>query len=251
MSAKGLAVIVALVAVFLFADVGICTDKKEKGPIGYWRFDEGAGTVARDSSGRKNHGKIMNLGKYAKWVEGRTGKALEFTANGKGESGWVLMRGMGKKYDLSKGFTVQAWVRPRNNENAEYEWRIVVDNYSGVDGKGSVGFRFQLWRGSRLLGDIRDLVGVQPPPDSDLTKDVWYHIALVHDATDSSLKVYVDGVEKAAATAEKPGPGKFGPDIRIGSSKNGYAHGFNGAIDDVKIYDYARSALEISNDALR
>ena len=254
MRVKSLTVIVALVAVLLFAFAGMGTGMcagEEAGPIGYWKFDEGAGTVARDSSGQKNDGAIMNLGKYAQWVEGRTGKALEFTANGVRESGWVLMQGMGKKYDLSRGFTVQAWVRCTNNENAEYRWYIVVDNYSGVDGAGSVGFRLQLYNGSRLLGDIRDLAGAQIPPDAGLAKDVWYHVALVHDAADSSLKVYVDGAEKVAVAAEKPGRGKFGEDIRIGSSKGGYASGFNGTIDEVKIFDYARSALDISNDALR
>ncbi|MCD5391096.1 LamG domain-containing protein, partial [candidate division NPL-UPA2 bacterium] len=43
--------------------------------VGFWKFDEGEGDVAYDSTREKNHGMIIN---YADWVPGREGSALRF-----------------------------------------------------------------------------------------------------------------------------------------------------------------------------
>jgi len=44
------------------------------GLVGAWKFDEGSGTIAYDSSGNNNHGTIYG----ATWVDGKFGKALQF-----------------------------------------------------------------------------------------------------------------------------------------------------------------------------
>ena len=48
------------------------------GPVGYWRFDEGSGTTAIDSSGKGNTGQIHG----AQWIQGVAGKALRFDGIG-------------------------------------------------------------------------------------------------------------------------------------------------------------------------
>lgn len=63
-------------------------------------FDEGSGSVAKDTSGNGLNGEIKN----AKWVSGRTGKALEFNGNS-----YVRIPDNVK---LEKGkFRVDAWIR--------------------------------------------------------------------------------------------------------------------------------------------
>ena len=47
------------------------------GPVGQWRFNEGSGTTALDSSGFGNHGTITG----AAYVPGVSGTALDFTGN--------------------------------------------------------------------------------------------------------------------------------------------------------------------------
>ena len=47
--------------------------------VGMWLFDEGSGNVAKDSSGNKNDGKLVE---NPKWVNGKFGKALEFDGAG-------------------------------------------------------------------------------------------------------------------------------------------------------------------------
>jgi len=42
---------------------------------GWWKFDEGSGTTANDSSGNENHGTFNG---DPQWVNGKFGKALKF-----------------------------------------------------------------------------------------------------------------------------------------------------------------------------
>lgn len=42
--------------------------------VGWWKFDDGSGSIAKDSSGRGNHGTITD----PIWVTGRYGGALDF-----------------------------------------------------------------------------------------------------------------------------------------------------------------------------
>ena len=46
-----------------------------RGLVGHWTFDDGKGSIARDVSGRGNHGTVMG---GAKWTQGIIGGALEF-----------------------------------------------------------------------------------------------------------------------------------------------------------------------------
>ena len=47
----------------------------QNGLVGYWRFDEGSGSIAYDYSGNGNNGTLIN---GPTWVDGILGKALEF-----------------------------------------------------------------------------------------------------------------------------------------------------------------------------
>lgn len=43
-------------------------------PVGYWKFDEGSGSIAHDSSGNGQDGTVYGAG----WTEGISDKALQF-----------------------------------------------------------------------------------------------------------------------------------------------------------------------------
>lgn len=61
-----------LIASALLASTGIAA--LPEGLVGYWKFDEGSGTLASDSSGVGNDGTLMG---GPKWVDGHLGYALE------------------------------------------------------------------------------------------------------------------------------------------------------------------------------
>ncbi|MCD6156254.1 MAG: DUF2341 domain-containing protein, partial [Candidatus Atribacteria bacterium] len=50
----------------------------DEGEVGYWKFDEGSGSTASDSSGLGNDGTING----ASWTEGKYGQALSFDGSG-------------------------------------------------------------------------------------------------------------------------------------------------------------------------
>ncbi|MDD5599771.1 MAG: DUF4838 domain-containing protein, partial [Victivallaceae bacterium] len=49
-------------------------EEKQKGLVAYWKFDEGKGNIAGDSSGKNNNGCIYQ----GKWIKSPQGAALEF-----------------------------------------------------------------------------------------------------------------------------------------------------------------------------
>ena len=82
---------------------------------------------------------------------------------------------------------------------------------------------------------------------------VWYHIALVRDVVSPALAIYVNGVNRVAATN--------GSYANLGTTANSLAFGaspdafnptggsrFKGQIDDVRIYNRVRSTSEILAD---
>ncbi|MHC4253319.1 MAG: LamG-like jellyroll fold domain-containing protein, partial [Planctomycetota bacterium] len=86
---------------------------------GWWRFDDGAGARALDSSGKGLDGTVVG---GAKWVKGRLGGALEF--DGKDDR-VKLPQGFA---DLGEGFTVAMWVLPK----AAKRWARFIELGNGT-----------------------------------------------------------------------------------------------------------------------
>ncbi len=99
------------------------------GLIGYWKFDEGEGTVAKDSSKNGKDGTVTG----ATWTEGKYGKALDF----QGEEHIVKMDLKIDQSETSKGATFCAWVYPSSIsegkhqvisfDNGDFDWSILRD----------------------------------------------------------------------------------------------------------------------------
>ena len=152
--------------------------------VGIWRFDEGQGDRAEDSSGKGNHGKILG----AKWVEGQFGKALKF-AGGRG-----VQVANSDSLALSDAFTVMAWVN--------------VDQFitnAGIVTKGTSNGFWALQVVNVALAPNAWKIRLNSPPDTNAQGDyptnkakkttgVWFHLTMVVDGrTNTGLKLYVDG----------------------------------------------------------
>jgi hypothetical protein len=228
-----------------------CLAKDSKGPICWLKFNEGKGLVIKDSSKNDNNGVIMKKGKYTKWVIGKNGYALEFTPNKdqtkRNDNGCVKIANMGK-YDFSKGLTLMAWIKLSDNykNNLFYE---IISNTISTRGPG---FRFTLSWGQLMFKSGKGGVsgktwgGYSSKSMHPFQPNTWYHIAGVYDG--STFKVYIDG-EEVGSSASNLTITKGTDSLYIGSYTGGYAYGFSGIIDEVKIYNYPRKTLEILNDA--
>ncbi|MFH0797563.1 MAG: LamG domain-containing protein [Candidatus Omnitrophota bacterium] len=233
-----------IVGMFLISGRCFC---EEKGPIGYWKFDEGQGDVAKDSSGNDNDGKVIKLAEYSKWVDGKFGKALEFSGAGpetRGENGCVIIPEMGK-YDYSKGLTIEAWVK-LNDKHKRSDSAVIM--FAEIN---QFGFNFCFTYGSLYIrscegGDGKGCYTMSTAAKNPVEKNVWYHFAATYN--DSIFKVYINGEECAVSELNVPLT-KWSNVITIGSYMEGFAYPFNGIIDEVKLYDYPRTALDILKDA--
>ena len=198
--------------------------------IAHWTFDEGTGTIAYDSVGT-NDGTLFG---DPIWTAGQIDGALSFDG-----SGDYVSIGNTVTHNLPNG-TFAAWVNPLDMGRV-----CGGRNFAYVIGAaywpGELGFR--------VSGDGGGLATVQNttshpgfyiPPDTFFEEN-WYHVALTWDG--SHWKGYVNGIEKGSLPSTLGTSASSPRDTLIGKGWDGCS--WNGAIDDVRIYDKALSADEI------
>lgn len=230
--------------VTLLAFGGITVRAADAPPIGAWRFDEAEGTALADATSSGRTATIMNDGRGVRWVEGRTGKALEFTGGDpekRSVAGCVEVPNTGG-CDFTKGLTAELWVKfTKINRPQTYE---LVSNTFSDRGKG---FRLTLsWLALRLTsgegGSGTTWGAGSEPAKTKIEPGVWYHVAATYDG--SVYRVYLDGLEVGVSESGLTmTPGR--PVINIGSYNGGYAYGLDGVVDDVRIYAYARTPRQV------
>lgn len=77
------------------------------GPVAHWKFDEGSGSTAFDSSGNGNDGTLQADMATTSWTTGKYGGALNFD----GVDDYVNVPDSAA-FDITEGVTVEFWVKP-------------------------------------------------------------------------------------------------------------------------------------------
>jgi hypothetical protein len=215
--------------VTLYAQNQNQTAINETGLVGYWKFDEGTGTTAYDSSGNNNHGELTN---GPTWVDGKYGKALRFD----GIDDYVEIPDSPElRLNESKGLTIMLWFY--RTSYPQYDNVLVSKQvYPGwveyqLDLINTGNLEFKTWDGYNNA-----VIGSTSVPDANK----WYHVAYVMNNTHWDF--YVNG------TLENSGTTSY--DLYISNSnltigQDIGAATFNGIIDEVKVHDRTLSAGEI------
>jgi hypothetical protein len=196
------------------------------GLVAQWKFDEGSGTIACDSSGNGNTATLVN---GPLWTAGIVGNALYF--DGVDDN---LVVAASNSLNLSSVFTLAAWVNPAS---AATDFRsIVTKNYTYYLYASVAGY---CGDGSPLGGfsEATAITACQPAP---LPANTWTHLAVTYDG--STLTLYRNGVAVVTSNfsgALSPSTGT----LQIGASQ--YGEYFQGLIDEVRIYNRALSVAEI------
>jgi len=200
-------------------------------PVGYWKFDEGSGNVAHDFSGNGNDGAI-----YAgSFVEGKIGYAMNFD----GSSQYVCVANSAS-LTMTRQITVSAWVKSAG-----------IVKTDTIVRKGN-GYSLYLEGGHGNVPEVAIFqggVGKFVSGTTIMTPGLWHHVAGTFDGT--NLKIYVNGILEGSLTT--PGGIDNQPTLEgnlnlIIAANSGLGDFFNGIIDEVKIYNYARTAQDILND---
>ena len=198
--------------------------------VGNWKFDEGAGNVAVDSSGYGNNGTINGT---PNWVPGQIGSALDFD----GGTNYVEIPN-NYIFSITDTITIAAWTYMRANASGEMAivskggWAANNLPYEITETPGDVIF----WQFYNDAG--RDTCSPDSPPVGE-----WHHIAGTYDGT--IFKCYIDGVLGEEWQYAGKMPVNTLP-VTIGRRTTGGTW-FNGMIDEVAIFNNALTEDEIPN----
>jgi len=212
----------------------------------------GTGTYTSSVTGLTAGGQTYHIRAYATNAEGTAygedrifatamsapGNALEFD----GIDDYVNL-GNDSSLDLGNTLTVEAWV------NADsLSGRFGIFSTRKNDNAGA----FQLEIGTGNGGTNRvAVVGqgtwVAETDDDVLTTNEWTHIAYVRDGTGlNTHTIYINGIEQPLISEEDYTFVDNNSDKVIASGTNG-GQSFSGLIDELRIWNTARSASEIRN----
>jgi len=199
--------------------------------VGYWRFDEGSGTIAFDSSGNDNHGTITG----AEWVAGKVGRALKFN---------------GAEY---VEVPTAAW------SSIEKQATVAFWAYGDPDAQPQANFIFGAFQ-----NDARVMSAHVPWSDGTVYFDAggssydriskaataaeyegsWQHWTFTKDADTGEQSIYLNGFlwhSGTGMTRTMTGVTTFTIGCRPGPTEY-----YVGMVDDFRLYDYALSLGEVA-----
>jgi len=214
----------------------------------WYKFDDGSGTVALDSStatGAPRNGMLVTggtAGAVAFSTNRQVGThALSLTANTNAGGGYVIIPSL---HDLAPGaLTLSAWVYV----NTSQRWQRVVDvgnstthNIALTTQNGTDAVRFI----------IRTTAGVQQEIISTvvLPLSTWHHLAVVlPEGSPYTGELYVDGVSVATNAAMTLHAADLGATANNFLGKSQFADPyFAGLIDDFRVYRRALNREQIT-----
>jgi len=211
-------------------------EEKSQGPVAYWKFDEGNGTTANDSSGKGKTGTFLSAPLWKTEDLCVSGKCLAFDNVDDGVSI------ANENFTSLTDYTMCAWINPKGNHK----------NYTGtIMSSGdwnNTHWAFGINQTNTQI-QTRKADGVNYPVwNYAVPLSKWTYICLTRANT--TVTAYVNGVQTGS-----PYTGTTGNLISNATNtaigRETYAGGyfaFNGSIDEPKIYNYARSAAQIKAD---
>ncbi len=209
----------------------------ESGLVGYWKFDDGSGTTATDSSGNNNTGTLYS---DPAWVDGKYGKASSFD----GVDDYVKVEDSNSLH-FSTSVTLMAWVCLPLDATYSDSRVLGKDAWNGGtnlhlvihDNLGHIGFGLGI--GDGYTSVFQTSIEVVP-------RETWTHVAATYNG--SLMRVYINGFLDSSLPWTSGLSSNTNP-LTIGSKNPPYlGYFFNGTIDEVRIYDRALSQQEIQND---
>jgi hypothetical protein len=206
--------------------------------VGYWKFDEGAGITVYDSSGHNNDGTLNN---GPTWVDGMFGRALRFDGvDDYVDCGDALSRGFplgSSPRTITAWFKVEEWT---NMAIAGWGTTACEGGLFYIMAMGQYGNRLYFWGHYPITHPD---FSTQPHSTTEIELGEWYFGAVTYDGTE--IKLYLNGVLEDSSTAYSVNTQNS--NFYIGNSlETPPYHGpFNGAIDEVKIYNRTLNQGEI------
>lgn len=209
------------------------------GLVAYYRMNENSGTSTVNSCTNTTgiDGTLTNGPTWSASPIRFAGNALSFD----GVDDYVVSTAT---FNLNMGgssFTVEAWINSGNSSANTSTERILMQwgpawqagSYQLVCTNSYINFNFN----GSSTGSCTFSVNWQ---DGN-----WHHVAGVFDISTYTLYLYFDGVQKAAVSTAGHAPGALNTSLYIGGSPSVANSYVSAQIDEVRVWNYARSQAEI------
>ena len=218
--------------------------------VAHWDLEEGSGPTTTAAVGSPTADGTLS---GATWtgtdlgpVPTGTTAAVDFdaTAGDYIQTGFAGISG-------TRARTVSAWIKGDvvQSENATFV------SWGSSSNSMRYSFRLNTTSSNGTVGALRlEIQGSYAIAQTALNDGQWHHVAVLHEAGAGIWDVlfYIDGALEAGlsgkgSTNAAITTGTNSP-VMIGNSfHNTSSYGFDGAVDDIRIYDYALSAYEIED----
>ncbi len=190
--------------------------------VGCWKFDEGTGTTAYDSSPYGNTGTLTN---GPTWASGKYGNGIQFD----GSNDYIEVVNASSLNITANSISIEAWIK-----SASPQVFLPVVCKGTIFGASTDSYYLRLGGAVPDFGVYTSSL-VQLNSGSLLNNSAWHHVIGVYNST--HMSVYVDErfVSRIAQT------GNINPvliSLKIGGWPT-QGHYFNGTIDEVRIYNRA------------
>ena len=224
---------------------GISSPTSQTGLLAYYTFNQGTAggtntgvTTLTDASGNNKNGTLKEFtltGASSNLVTGYTPPTPPAANNSlhfNGTTDYVQCPAMNPAT-----FTVEAWVYPTQLNRDQAIISTLSTSYN-------TGMELHLASDDKPLVTIRNAGGwLDVKGTSAIAPNTWAHLAATYNG--STVKLYVNGVEAATAAAVSYTPGSRILDI--GRRPDGEETRFAGRIDEVRIWNTARTQTQIAN----
>jgi hypothetical protein len=198
-----------------------------------YNFNEGTGVFLTDASG---HG-LTGTTSGTTWTTGKYGNALSFPSS--------TARVITGLQSLAPVRTYMLWSK-RTGGGGNSLGRLLEKRYTGAEveilynDEVAHVYRYRrVWSGGIASWSI-------PQP----TANAWHHLAVVYDASSPANRpqIYVDGVAQVVTQVSAPsGTSLTNTDSYLLGNRGAGDRGWQGQLDDLRIYDRALTTSEIQS----
>lgn len=198
------------------------------GAVSHWPAEGNANDVADANNGSLENG--------ATFATGRVGQAFSFDVS---INAYVLVPAAAN-LNITQAITMEACVKPATFPNAFPT--IMRRDVSGAGGDAQ--YLLAVTNTGEAHCNINKFAD---PVAGTVPLGEWTHIACTYDRV--SAKIYINGVEVIDFPATSAIASASTPPLTIGKENGFNIRGFDGLIDEVRIFNRALTAAEVAADA--
>ncbi len=196
--------------------------------VGYWNFEEGLNATSSDRSGYGNHGTWVGAGTH--YANGKVGG---YAGQFNGATDWVSL-GTPATLNITGPLTFAAWI------NAPFPGTqiAIIGNSAGYLVGG---YNFGI-SANGLICEMEQVGDATYMATGAILSDQWVFVSFTFNGSVGSL--YMNGGSAVVSNMTAPASANVG--VFLGKTSQGGWSPMNGLMDDVRIYNRALSAAEVS-----